>query len=356
MGNQVVIITTIETLNANPQKGKTMENRNRKFGIEIEFVGASMSYVADKLNNAGITAQVESYNHLTRTHWKVTSDVSVQHSSGLAGELVSPILQGLEGFAELKKVCDVLNSIPNLTVNRSCGLHVHLDARDMTVAECSKVFTRYANYEEDIDLAMPRSRRGQARWCKSIKSRSDEVVNKESKSELGSALGYNGKYYKVNLTNIAQRGSIEFRQHSGTTEYTKISNWVKFLMDFVTKSIELANTNQTRMSFTGRRTVPFDIARKVVRAAGGILKWRGNRYFLNMGHGYETAVTLAQLESFYNPQNVQDFDYNAFLAFIGLDAGEFWTSIARSDSDNSWFEGIETQVQNYFENRIEELN
>jgi len=333
-----------------------MLNRDRKFGVEIEFVGASRSHVAERLRTAGITAEVESYNHITRDHWKITSDVSVRHSSGLEGELVSPILEGLEGFAQLKLVCDVLNSIPNLTVNRSCGLHVHLDARDMTVAECSKVFTRYASYEEDIDLAMPRSRRGQARWCASIKTRSSQVLNKATKSALGNALGNNGKYYKVNLTNIAERGSIEFRQHSGTTDYAKISNWVKFLMDFVTKSIELANTNQARTTFVGRRSVPFDIARKVVRAAGGTLNWRGNRYFLDMGHGYDTAVTLAQLESFYDPQDVQAFDYNAFLAFIGVDPSEFWETIASSVSDSSWFDGVDIQVRNYIENRIEELN
>ena len=329
-----------------------MQNRNRKFGVEIEFVGASMSHVAERLNTAGITAEVESYNHTTRTHWKVTSDVSVSHSSGYTGELVSPILQGLEGFAELKRVCEVLNSIPNLTVNRSCGLHVHLDARNMTVNECSKVFTRYANYEESIDLAMPRSRRGNAQWCNSVKSRSSQVLNKETKSALGNALGYNGKYYKVNLTNIAQRGSIEFRQHSGTTEYTKISNWVKFLMDFVTKSIELANINEGGFSFRGRKSVPFDIARKVTATLQGEMKWKGNHYSVTIV-GKTRLFTPTQLESFYYSSDgtaPESFKYAEFLEVFGL---ELPSSQA---SDTSWFEGVETQVVNYLENRIEELN
>ena len=40
-----------------------MQYTNRKFGIEIEFVGARRDEVASRLRAAGIDAQVEGYNH-----------------------------------------------------------------------------------------------------------------------------------------------------------------------------------------------------------------------------------------------------------------------------------------------------
>lgn len=215
-----------------------MTINNRQFGIEIEFVGASLSDVERRLRDAGIDAHREGYNHVTRPYWKLVTDASLSHHSGLTGELVSPILKGAEGFAELRRVCDVLNGIDGLTVNRSCGLHVHLDCQDMTVAEIAKVFERYADYENQIDLLLPRSRRGEARWCRSISNHKNLIKTATSKEGQAYALG---RYFKVNLTNIATRGAMEFRQHSGTTDYRKISNWVLFLMQFVEASIAIAS-------------------------------------------------------------------------------------------------------------------
>jgi hypothetical protein len=325
------------------------QDRNRKFGIEIEYVGATRSEVARAISDAGVACHVEGYNHTTRSYWKIVTDASLHDRSGLTGEIVSPILQGEDGFAQLKKVCDAINSIEGVTVNRSCGLHVHLDAQSMTVSQVAKVFERYARFEDDIDNIMPRSRRGESRWAHSIKNRVSSVTACTSKDSQECAMG---RYYKVNLTNVARRGAIEFRQHSGTTCYTKISMWVKFLMDFVTKSCEIADARQpVSYSFRGRRTVPFDIARKVVAANGGALNWRGNRYVLNMGRGYQTSVSPEALETFYNPEDVQDFDYEAFLVFIGVSQ-----DAPRSVEDATFYNGVSTEVSNYLDARYDELN
>lgn len=81
----------------------------RRFGIEVEFNQGTGGYsqrgdiVAD-LNAAGILAEVESYNHQTRPHWKMTTDATVT-----GGELVSPIMAG--DTASLDEVRDVLRIV-----------------------------------------------------------------------------------------------------------------------------------------------------------------------------------------------------------------------------------------------------
>jgi hypothetical protein len=39
----------------------------------------------------------------------------------------------------------------------------------------------------------------------------------------------NSRYYKINGHAYFRHQTIEFRQHSGTTDYTKISMWIAFL-------------------------------------------------------------------------------------------------------------------------------
>ena len=211
---------------------------NRMFGIEIEFVGANLRQVEQAINLAGVDCHIESYNHSTRPHWKIVSDASLRSVRGYAGELVSPILHGVDGVRELQKVVNALESVEGVTVNRSCGLHVHLDCRDMTLDQIKTTYERYSNYEEQIDLCMPRSRRGSPQWCRTIGSNKNTVKSAATKERAANSVG---RYFKVNLAQIANRGSIEFRQHSGTTEFKKIVNWLSFLMQFTETSIELTN-------------------------------------------------------------------------------------------------------------------
>ncbi len=51
------------------------------------------------------------------------------------------------------------------------------------------------------------------------------------------------RYYKVNLRSYQRHGTIEFRQHSGTVNFVKICNWVRFLSAFIDESIRIADNN-----------------------------------------------------------------------------------------------------------------
>ena len=54
---------------------------------------------------------------------------------------------------------------------------------------------------------------------------------------LQSAFGFD-RYYKVNVMSYNNHRTIEFRQHSGTTEYEKIKNWIDFLTAFLNWSLK----------------------------------------------------------------------------------------------------------------------
>ena len=127
---------------------------NRKFGIELEVVSINRQTALRALRAVGINVQDESYNHSTRSHWKLVSDASVRDGF----EVVSPILRGEQGIEEAMTVAAALDDA-GATVNRSCGFHVHFDAADLSAGDIKTIVKRYAAHEAEIDAVMPPRRR-----------------------------------------------------------------------------------------------------------------------------------------------------------------------------------------------------
>jgi hypothetical protein len=228
----------------------------RKFGVEIEAVNCDRRIIGAALNHAGISATVEGYNHQTRNHWKVVTDASVANGF----EVVSPILEGDVGLDDLVAVAKVIEQC-GATVNKSCGLHVHVDARDMTLPQMKRICKMWVKYEGCFDSIQPASRRnnhycdGIAKKFVSFEQAFKSIEKCETVRELRQVMnsdgrfgnGYTSRYHKLNLESLVRHGTIEFRQHAGTVDATKIANWVKLVTSFVecavsAKSIKITGT------------------------------------------------------------------------------------------------------------------
>lgn len=201
-----------------------------KFGIEIEAYNCSISRLAHELRDPGITVTVEGYNHTTRDHWKLVTDGSLQGNNTF--ELVSPILVGEAGLKELEKVCWVLD-LCNVKVNDSCGLHVHLDAESFNMNTWKNLALSYKHLENLIDAFMPEARRNNT-YCKSLSHVSDEKIKSARTIDDLRDVFNRDRYHKVNFEAYSQHKTVEFRQHSGTTNFTKMENWILFLNGLIT--------------------------------------------------------------------------------------------------------------------------
>jgi len=224
----------------------------RNFGVELELHGMNVATAARVLALAGIDARAEAYNHATRTWWKVVTDCSVvdahgrsHYENGLTCEIVSPILSGEEGLLELAKVCKILTENGG-KVNKSCGLHVHINARGLDPKVFALTAARYAKYEQVIDSFMPASRRASnnSRFCASIVSNVNNnigtLANAASVDSVYRVFG--GRFFKLNFESYLRHGTIEFRHHSGSLNAEKVCNWVKFCQAFVETSNNLVST------------------------------------------------------------------------------------------------------------------
>lgn len=225
---------------------------NRQFGVEIEFFGTgSITTLKNKLRAKGISVESESYNHQLRTHWKITTDSSINPSRGTGREIVSPILKGADGLDQLRRVCEALQEWGGL-INRTCGLHIHFDAANLQLDAWKTLYKNYITCESTIDSMMPNSRRGNRNtYCKSLLNRfsSKQQAYRAIKSArdiegLSRAITNRSRYGKVNAESYFRHKTVEFRQHSGTIEYTKISNWILFLhgmVSYAEKGKEVTN-------------------------------------------------------------------------------------------------------------------
>lgn len=124
--------------------------------------------------------------------------------------------------ANLEKTCALLNRL-GARVNKSCGLHVHLDCRDVEARQASLRGKRLASALPILSAMVPASRRDN-QYCRLIKN---EI-------KRGS------RYAAINMQAYGKFKTVEVRLHSSTTNFGKIKNWVELLY-IISRSNKMSN-------------------------------------------------------------------------------------------------------------------
>lgn len=221
------------------------------FGVEIECynVIANKLCRAAERNGIDIWDSMDNYNHRdSMTNFKVMRDSSLDGNDTL--ECVSPVLSDEAGFKALEAICAELNA-QGAKVNKSCGLHVHIGVSHLNGWQYVSIYENYRQMEEVIDSFMAQSRRADNNgYCKSLKNKNFSQC--DNMADVQSLL-IRDRYYKVNCMAYDRHKTIEFRQHGGTTDYNKISHWVRFCQALV----EWSMTNRLDHTLTSIEEIPF---------------------------------------------------------------------------------------------------
>lgn len=214
----------------------------RKFGIELEVIGgvSNMHDVAAMLTAVGVSCVVEGYNHQRRSPWKIVTDGSLSGQNAM--EIVSPPLKGAAGLREVALVARTLSG-NGITVNRSCGFHVHVDARDLSDVHFQNLAKLFVCHEEHLKSILPPSRRASnwAVWPSqilrgSLAERFDRVSACPTFTSLRQLFGMD-RYRALNLESFGRHGTVEFRAHSGTVDAPKIVAWIALCVSFVRRAV-----------------------------------------------------------------------------------------------------------------------
>lgn len=219
----------------------------RAFGVEIETnsagndssgYGRDFEDLARELRALGLNVQEESYNHTAHFDgvWKIISDASVD-----GPELVSPVLRGAEGRADVRRMMMALQTL-GVSINSSCGMHVHHDATDGTPGRLLNLARMWQRDQGLTDQLVSASRRaGGARsseWCRRLSAHDLETLTtvtsrfgpdyRLSRDDRRSWYGRLERYRTLNLQALAVHGTVEIRQHQGTLNPGKALAWVMF--------------------------------------------------------------------------------------------------------------------------------
>lgn len=223
------------------------------FGVEIEcLVAANVMRECATRNN--MPFQYEGYNHIDNNHYyKFVSDSSIRGENPI--ECVSPVLSGKNGMKSLEICCKALNEA-NAQVNISTGLHVHIGATKLSDTAYVNVFKNYQKLEKVIDTFMARSRRANnSQWCRTLQGISFDSCS--AKIDVFEVMNGN-RYFKVNACSYSRHKTIEFRQHQGSTDFEKISNWV----NFCAKLVAWSKKNVLSSEVTSIDDIPFLTAKE----------------------------------------------------------------------------------------------
>lgn len=217
----------------------------RTYGVELEFTSSISIYemarliTVEVLAPMGMDCSVASYTDKSNT-WRLKPDCSIRGMNGM--ELVTPILRGEQDMVTLKKVVAICEQYGS--VNRTCGMHVHIGIADASKNNLRSLLYFLAKYEHAINGIISPSRRGSSnRYCSDsfpYEANLWGVYNgfKMTNTHTLLGTGYFGGRGKWNFRNFWQHGTFENRAHQGTLDVEKIENWVRFTQAIVERAFK----------------------------------------------------------------------------------------------------------------------
>ena len=147
------------------------------------------------------------------------------------------------------------------------GARYHLDHQDPMEFEIYRDVAFRCSYQQDVLDSMNYKSRRNNRYCSPIGIVLDDIKAASDRQQLAAALrradiNYHSKFSAITLETWG-KGTIEFRQHGGTTDATKIRRWVEFILNL------FAHTIENRIENGGDRTIvhntPVDPFRRLSR-------------------------------------------------------------------------------------------
>lgn len=190
-------------------------SKDKHVGIEIEcFINGNDDLLTDALLEANLQDKV-----------CIKDDGSLEHDDSDLSSVELTLCDTEANYKQtVKRLCTVLQDF-DAVINKTCGLHVHLDMRKRDAYASAK---RLIQSQPFLFKLVPHSRR-KNNFCLPTHPNQD--------------LDTTGERYKaINLSAYNKHSTIEIRLHGGTVESDKIINWTELLIKIAdTESIRTSN-------------------------------------------------------------------------------------------------------------------
>lgn len=240
----------------------------RKFGVELELSRRLVNVNYHERNHNAVWGELDALLHDVRRKGKISPDWKLKTDTSCGGEIVSPILYGPQGLAEVVVICDIVNKLAKKhgqpAADGECGLHIHFDATGLKPQNLSNVFSllyiaepiifsmypnRNFNYCAPMDINVRQASRARD-WIdvRDIWYRGSNNVKKKdivypSSFINGTSAGdpYDGtRYHGLNIHCYWKIGTIEFRYAPGSFDANFIRAYYDMCLGMVQTGLAAA--------------------------------------------------------------------------------------------------------------------
>lgn len=195
---------------------KYPKDKTKHLGLEVEFISP--------LSREAIAAVFTKSKNASLYH--LHNDGSVRDGHGRSGHEISVVFKQSQLLSILRTLSADLKKV-EADVNRTCGMHVHLDMRSRNLIQS---FKRLALKEKDL-FSLVKKDRAESLYCKKIMPPPSALRYEKDIERHIDSLHHHSSIDAKDAYN--DHKTIEVRMHHGTVNFFEILNWIRLLLTIV---------------------------------------------------------------------------------------------------------------------------
>ena len=260
-----------------------MDLKEQRFGIEIEMTGitreaaaeTAAEYFGTRSRYIGTYYDVYAALDPEGRQWKFMSDGSIDAQKRVGGkkisadreyqtEMVSPICR----YEDIVYIQEIVRKLKErgAFVNKTCGIHVHIDASPFDARTLRNITNIMASKEDLIYKALQVSVSREHSYCQKVEQRFLEELNRKKPKTLNGVerIWYGGdsrrdthyddsRYHCLNLHSVFQKGTVEFRLFNGTLHAGKIKAYIQFSLAIGAQALNQSCASRRKTQTTNEK-------------------------------------------------------------------------------------------------------
>ena len=220
------------------QQDPNLVSNTDAVGVECEIENVVYSFTkpqADRPDNRRFAADNPYELPDISEFWKVVKDGSLRNgtefimATPVSGANIKEALDNLQEFINVHK-----RNGEGPTFGDRTSVHVHLDARDMDTSSLTNFILVYMLVERVLFNFINPDRR-KNNFCRPLTDSNykyilSKLIEYNDTATIVDAVQHStDKYSALNIKPIATYGSVEFRHHHGTSDLSKIYDWINII-------------------------------------------------------------------------------------------------------------------------------
>ena len=179
-------------------------------------------------------------------------------------EMVSPICR----YEDIVSIQEIVRKLKErgAFVNKTCGIHVHIDASPFDARTLRNITNIMASKEDLIYKALQVSVSREHSYCQKVEQRFLEELNRKKPKTLDGVerIWYGGdsrrnthyddsRYHCLNLHSVFQKGTVEFRLFNGTLHAGKIKAYIQFSLAIGAQALNQSCASRRKTQTTNEK-------------------------------------------------------------------------------------------------------